>query len=434
MLFFTFAGTLIATIFLDWQLWFCTAIFVITRWGGYSDKIPFFDFDVLPKLLNGSVGLCSKLTVFLTVYYVFLCFKRYTTLYDLACASAGRILDSCTIARKFMSKAGSWRVFRLMNAAHLLAYVGVDGAYHEGNLFTPLNDKYNLLVQKELERLQQVGFPSADAHREVISWLMQLLKTEAGNGQLTEKQLKGLSTQFLTFRGSLARFYHFAALPLPFPFVHAINFQVFLFLPVYAFTLGYSYNPTKGGKDLPGSIILTDSIIQFLYLFWYAATILSLRTLGQRLQDPFGHNLEDLSVLRFIDAAVMASGKILCAPVGHKSSEQEESQLFFSRPALGIHFSFQHWRRQVKQQSKVAGSKFQTKQASPSAYLKKQQMEQEKASKALEVALSKTEMNFPRVDNGASEVRTNGTVALVPDPSLNDSQKKKKKGFFVCGR
>jgi len=232
-------------------------------------------------------------------------------------------------------------MYRLVNAAHLLAYVGLGDAYNEENLFDPFNNLYRLLTKDEVERVKQINLGGGNAYREVIAWAMSSLKQESIDGTLTNKQMKAFSAQLLNMRGQLARLFHYTDLPVPFSYVHAINFQTFLFLPLYAHSLAYSYNRNySSGKPFPAVLVLSDSMIQSLYLFWYILAMLSLRTLAQRLQDPFGHNLEDLSVLQFVRMGIIGSSKLMCAPAFQHTSEHAEASLFDARDALGKTFEF----------------------------------------------------------------------------------------------
>jgi len=330
---FSIAGTLIASCFLEWQLWGNLFIFWVVRWLKYHSTN-----NVLPALLNISENFCYGITIFLVVFYLTQSYSRYTLQYDFSRDSSGRVFNCCSVARASLSKAGSWRMFRLLNAAHLLAYVGLDCAYNEENMFNPLIEKYHLLTPVEVKRLKQVGLVGGNAHREVIAWAMLSISKE----RLSDLELATLSTELLKLRESLANLYHFADLSVPFSYVHCINFQVFLFLPLYAYSLAYSYNrDNSAGQPYPGYIVLGDSMIEFLFLFWYTAVILSLRTLAQKLQDPFGHNLEDFPVIRFITKTIAASSKLLCALPLHQSSENEEAGMFSERKTFGKLFQFE---------------------------------------------------------------------------------------------
>jgi len=337
---FAFAGTCIAACLLDWQFWTTIFIFWISRWMKYHSTQ-----NAITGYINGIVGFCSGITVFLIVFYVRDCYGRYDKQWNFACACGGRVFDSVTLGRKYLSKAAGWKLFRLVNAAHLLCYVGLDGSYNETNLFDPVNDKYQLLTPEEVVRLKEIGLVGGNAFREVIAWAMVLLKQET-KMQLSDKQMKMIADQLLSFRGSLSRFFHFNDLPTPFSYVHVISFQVFLFLPLYAYTLAYSYkNTNSAGKPLPAVLVLSDSIIESLYLFWYTAAMLSLRTLGQKLSDPLGHNLEDLPVPRYVQTTIVASAKILCAPSVKRTTEGEEADWFTAR-GLGAPFPFTNYPRE----------------------------------------------------------------------------------------
>jgi len=336
---FQFAGTCLAACLLDWQFWTTIFIFWISRWMKYHSTQ-----NSITGYINGIVGFCSGITVFLIVFYLRDCYGRYDKQWNFACACSGRIFDSVTLARKYLSKAASWKLFRLVNAAHLLCYVGLDGAYDETNLFGPINEKYQILAPEEVERVKEIGFVGGNAFREVIAWAMVLLQQDS-KMHLTDEQMTIIADQLLLLRGSLSRFFHFNDLPIPFSYVHVISLQVFLFLPLYAYTLAYSYkNTNSAGLPLPAVVVLSDSIIESLFLFWYTAAMLSLRTLGQKLSDPLGHNLEDLPVPRYVQTTIVASAKILCAPSLKGTNEHEEAEAFSARD-LGCAFPFTNYPR-----------------------------------------------------------------------------------------
>jgi len=335
-----FAGTLFAACLVDWQFWTTLATFWLGRWMVNAH------FNPLPALCGTALSICASLIIFLLVFYVTTCYNRYTAQYDIATAIGGRIFDTCTLARAYMSKAASWRLFRLVNAAHVTAYVGLNAAYDENNMFEPVNNKFKLLTKEETERLKEVNLVGGNTCREVIAWALESVKQEYDDNNITDVQMELFANQLLGLRGFLARLFHYAELPVPFSYVHCINMMVFLFLPLYSYSMAYSYPARPAGPKTKSTVItyyllkLDDSIIEFLYVMFFTATCLSLRTLGQKLQDPFGHNLEDLPVLGMITATILGSGKILCAPNVQLTTLEEEATMFAQRESFGKQFHF----------------------------------------------------------------------------------------------
>jgi len=101
------------------------------------------------------------------------------------------------LARINFSEEGSWRAFRLLNAAHLLAYAGLGEVYNEDNFINPLVDKYCLLTEKEILRVKEISLNGEFAFREIIAWLLQIVKHEMMTRGLSRKQEQLISSQLL---------------------------------------------------------------------------------------------------------------------------------------------------------------------------------------------------------------------------------------------
>jgi len=256
------------------------------------------------------------------------------------------------LARINFSEEGSWRAFRLLNAAHLLAYAGLGEVYNEDNFINPLVDKYCLLTEKEILRVKEISLNGEFAFREIIAWLLQIVKHEMMTRGLSRKQEQLISSQLLCFRGSLSRFYHFKDLPMPFPYVHCINLHLFIFFPLYSYTLASSYSRfNSAGESLHFLTVFGDSLIQSFFLFLYTLIILCLRTLGQNLAEPLGHNLEDLPVYYFVDATILGTMNVMHSSPLKRTFEEDESVLFSLREPLGKPFPFS--RKQTKENRKT---------------------------------------------------------------------------------
>lgn len=61
-------------------------------------------------------------------------------------AARGRVFDSMIVARSSLSEPSLWTLYRYMNAAHVLGYVGLDAHYTREFLFEPVNKEHKLLT------------------------------------------------------------------------------------------------------------------------------------------------------------------------------------------------------------------------------------------------------------------------------------------------
>jgi len=219
-----------------------------------------------------------------------------------------------------MSKQGYWRLFRFLNAAHVLTYVGIEAGYDEHNLFDPFNEKYVLLTSKEVVSIKNIGFTGEGAFQQVLTWSIASVKNEYDSGLITERQMIVLLNQCLKLRKLLEKFFDYRDRPVPFSYVQVNSLVVFVILPLFSYSIAYSYQRDDSlGVPLSNMIIFRDSIIAFCIVLIHSMTLLSLRTLAKNIQDPFGHNLEDISVSNTLHVTVAGSSKVLCAqPVGPK--------------------------------------------------------------------------------------------------------------------
>jgi len=332
-LLFLFEGTSFASVFTNWQLWLNLAVFWISR---YLQATP---LNLLPSLCSTALGICTTLAQWTLVFYINQCYARFNMQYNFCTSSSGAILDACKIARTCMSKAGQWRLFRLLNAAHLLTFIGIGDEYTEEGLFVPANERLLLLSPYEVKRIKKIGMKGPAASREVLVWAMQSIKQEYLDGNLSPREMKRLSLCVLSLRGSLARLFHFADFPIPFSYRHLIHLLVHFFLTLFAYSMAYSYNESQHSRT-----ILNDSLIESAYVLFITATALSIVQLGTRIQDPFGHDSEDLPVVHFVTSLAHASFKVLCGPEIHKLSENlySEMNLLQKRPMLGNQYLFHY--------------------------------------------------------------------------------------------
>jgi len=203
-----------------------------------------------------------------------------------------------------MSQSAQWRVFRHLNAAYVLTYLGFGDEYTENNLFGPINEKYKLLTAQEVERIKEVGFQGSSAFQEILVWVLQVIHTESQNVR-SEREVLAIVDEVLQLRGTLAQLLHFDEFPMPFSYRHFISFTLLLFLPAYSYSMGYSSKLPKIGA--------IESVIEFIYVLYFSVACLVTRILARKIHDPFGHDAEDIPVMRFVTSTIAGSYKILCA-------------------------------------------------------------------------------------------------------------------------
>jgi hypothetical protein len=94
-----------------------------------------------------------------------------------------------------------------------------------------------------------------------------------------------------------------------------------------AYTLAYNVSVEEQSHGV--------EVLGVACLFLTCLFVLGLRDLGFILQDPFGEDLQDLSVMHYVTYTVQMSRRILEGEARPACSEEEEAALDRQRPALG---------------------------------------------------------------------------------------------------
>lgn len=310
---FQWKHTLLTSIVFDFELYSTLLVFALGRI--FQNALTTQSIIALT-----AVGVSSTFISFLLVFYLTQCYTRYTAQYEAAMGCKGRIFDAVILARTIMDGPSAWRLFRYMNAAHLLGYIGLTDTYTENNLFKPLNAKYALLNDAEISRIREIGFNGGCAHREVLAWAIEAIRTELNANKINIFDANTLVGEVCMLRAKMGLLYDFADQPIPFSYIHFINLMVFLYLPIFSFGVAVNYAP-----DTPANA--TNSVFGFIFVMFYCMAVLGLRGIAQRLQDPFGDDVEDLSVLHYVRFNIEMSRRLLLAASVHPISAEGETSL-----------------------------------------------------------------------------------------------------------
>lgn len=314
---FNWKHTLIAGAISDPQLYINLMLFLLGR------VVKANYFPTLHSVIFDAMSILAGLFSFLLVFYLTQSYSRFMAQYDLSMACESRIFDIMLLARACLRHEAAWRLFRHINAAHILGYVGIGNVYNEDNFFHPLNAKYGLLNDSELQRVASIGFKGCVAYRELCAWAVEGIVQENKAKHIDDFKSDDLLTQIFALRAKIDGLYNYADQPLPYSYIHFINFMVFLYLPLFSYGFACSYNVNIGNTLLS----MHDTIIGALIVLLNSLVILALRTLAQHLQEPYGEDVEDLAVLHYIRFTIHMSMRILCASSVNDASEEDEAIL-----------------------------------------------------------------------------------------------------------
>ena len=227
-------------------------------------------------------------------------------MYNLAMGLEGRIFDCTLLAQSTLPPAAALKLWRHLNAAHVLLYLGVSAHYNADNLLYPLNDLYKLLTAAELERLTAVGFSGGTATREVLSWAVTCVQEQYKAGVITDIEKAPLLDQIVRFRATQGGLYDFQDLPFPFIYVSFVTVVCHLYPALFAATVALCFGTTPGEP-----IVWAHELIAFFAVMLNTVFFTGMHGIASKFQDPFENDYEDLSVLHFVRFTIQASAKML---------------------------------------------------------------------------------------------------------------------------
>jgi hypothetical protein len=350
------AKTVFRLVIFDAAFYVSIVVYVLLRY--YSHELGVDAFPMSPIACVGS------LAAFIVVFFTSQAWQRFMTMYNLAMGLEGRIFDITLLAQATLPPAAALMLWRHMNAAHALLYLGVSSHYSEENLLLPLNDLYKLLSAAEYARLSAVGFSGgtavsvpemdiaacmcADASalfitlpqtREVLSWAVHGVQAQYKAGVITHIEKGPLLDQITRFRATQGSLYDYQDLPFPFIYVSFVTVVCHLFPALFSATVALCFDTSPG--ETTTTIVWAHELIAFFAVFLNTCFFTGLHGIASKFQDPFENGPEDLSVLHFVRFTCQASAKVLLRAPPPALAADVEDELAVQRnwgPAMGSAF------------------------------------------------------------------------------------------------
>lgn len=317
-------GTALGILASDLLFWFTVAVYTVVRvqahWGvsGPIDSLGAIDLSILGGFLT-----------FFLVFYVNQSNTRYFYLYAEAMKCRGRIFDCATLAVSALPFENATRLIRYLNASHAAGFTGLSQTYEHENFFKHLNENLKLLTAKELERMHQIDMDAGGScYRELIVWCMQEIHRAQQDGILDDEYAREFRDQLVQFRSAMGQIYDAADLPIPFFYVHFIVLLTALYLPLFAISTAL-----KAGTG--SSAYWPADLIGGLVVVFQAVFVIGLRILGQKISDPFGDDLIDLSVIHYVNFAWTQSNRVLESHLPPPANAAEEESIMNQRMPIG---------------------------------------------------------------------------------------------------
>ena len=124
--------------------------------------------EKVPPMDMGKVAIIGAFHSLFLVFYASQSYARFGQQYSAAMAAEARLYDICALTAAAFKhdragKAAAHRLFRHVNAVHLLAYVGLSSIYTQHNFLTPFNGVHRLISPAEMARIKEID-PDKGAH------------------------------------------------------------------------------------------------------------------------------------------------------------------------------------------------------------------------------------------------------------------------------
>jgi predicted membrane chloride channel (bestrophin family) len=295
-------GTCLRAISNDWLLWFTISTFVVIRsHAWYSGVLPDFAREVGRLSIDVIGGFLS----FFLVLFVNQSNSRFQDMYKESMAACKRIYDVSASVTTAFPAPNAQRMLRYINAAHVAGYVGLSQAYSRHHFFLNLNETYALLSPAEVDLIGHVDMDEGpSAMHELVEWCMKDVDLAYQQKLIEVKDFAALREKIMAFRGSLDTLYEYSDQPIHFFYIHFLCLLSTLYLPLFAASNAY-----KAGAG--NEIHWTADVLSGLIVILQSIFVIGLRMLGRKLVDPYGDDLEDLSVLHYVKTAWQRSQHIL---------------------------------------------------------------------------------------------------------------------------
>ncbi len=273
-----------------------------------------YSIDYVPA----AVGMLEKTNVnilggflsFFLVLFVNQTNDRFLQMYGFSKACAGRIQDVAGLAKTQLPIEAADLLVRHFNAAHIAGYVGLNAIgqgspYSKSNFFDHYNKKHKLLTKGEMKLLSHHDMDhSGLCMKELVTWCQQDVSDARKDGHIDTNQENLLQSKILDFRAAMDGMYDYTDQPPHFFYIHFLVLLSALYLPLFAVDTAYAAG--WGDNKAIGMDIL-QGIIVFLQCIFVAG----LRSLGTKMIDPYGDDLEDLSVINYVEATLEISRTIM---------------------------------------------------------------------------------------------------------------------------
>ncbi|CAB9524240.1 expressed unknown protein [Seminavis robusta] len=324
-----FEGTCLRAMIVDWLLWVTLAVFlslrVVLRLQGGKNEAYRYSFGSMMDLGDTDISVIGGFLSFFLVLFVNQSNSRFYEMYKTSQKCPSRIFDVAQIlippCHKKNKRDLAARVIRYLNAAHVAGYVGLSRTYSKPEFFDRLNNQHRFLSQQELKRIQELDMDHGPtAFHELVTWAMMDIETAFEENLIDAREKSALKEKTTQFREAMDELYAYCDQPIHFFYIHFLCLLSAVYLPLFA--ANAAFEAGTGGETH-----WSWDVLSFLVVLVQAIFVIGLRLLGQKMVDPFGDDVEDLSVMYYVTETWQKSNRMLAASYPSAVSPETEEKL-----------------------------------------------------------------------------------------------------------
>lgn len=334
-----FEGTCLKAMSVDILLWVTMVVYISIRIMLRLDVASDSFTKMMTDIGDADISVIGGFLSFFLVLYVNQSNARFTDMYHTSRQCPARIYGMAEMlaGNASVCPTTAQRLIRTLNAAHIAGYVGLSRTYSRQEFFDPLNKQYGFLTPQEMDCINSLDMDNGPAiFHKLIGWCIHDIEIEAakkhntnnGDGMMDPGEKRALRDMAVQFRNSMDNLYHNSDQPIHFFYIHFLCLLSTIYLPLFAADNAF----TAGSGDY---VHWSWDVVSGLIVFVQAIFVIGLRMLGQKMSDPYGNDLEDLSVMHYVTEAWRRSNQMLAAKAGREGEilEAEEAKALASSGA-----------------------------------------------------------------------------------------------------
>ena len=179
-------------------------------------------------------------------------------------------------------------------------------------------------------------------YRELITWCCNEVTSAVREGFIDDRLAMQFRDQILDLRTRFARLYDYEDQPVSFYYVHFIGILSAIYLPLLALQSGLD----AGAGD---NVYWLNDVLSGLTVMLQGMFIIGLRLLAAKLAHPYGDEVENLSVIHYVNDTWRMSMRMLEAEMPSPVNAEKEEEMCKQQTGIDGYAIGEAWRpQQVK--------------------------------------------------------------------------------------